>query len=53
LDKSVIRALAQKSAWAAQHENVFVLGPTGGALPLEPVVPEAGYFRRSDICQYR
>ena len=28
LDKSVIRALAQKSAWAAQHENVFVLGPT-------------------------
>ena len=29
LDKSVIRALAQKSAWAAQHENIFVLGPTG------------------------
>src|SRR5271169_3967789 len=29
LDKSVIRALAQKSAWTAQHENIFVLGPTG------------------------
>jgi DNA replication protein DnaC len=29
LDKSVIRALVQKSAWAEQHENVFVLGPTG------------------------
>jgi DNA replication protein DnaC len=29
LDKSVIRALAQKSPWAAQHENIFVLGPTG------------------------
>jgi DNA replication protein DnaC len=29
LDKSVIRALAQKSGWAANHENVFVLGPTG------------------------
>jgi DNA replication protein DnaC len=29
LDKSVIRALAQKSAWAVQHENIFVLGPTG------------------------
>src|SRR5437764_12875012 len=29
LDKSVIRALAQKSAWVAQHENIFVLGPTG------------------------
>ena len=29
LDKSVIRALAQNSAWAAQHENIFVLGPTG------------------------
>ena len=29
LDKSVIRALAQESAWAAKHENVFVLGPTG------------------------
>ena len=29
LDKSVIRAMAQKSAWAGQHENIFVLGPTG------------------------
>jgi DNA replication protein DnaC len=29
LDKSVIRALVQKSAWMAQHENIFVLGPTG------------------------
>ena len=29
LDKTVIRALAQKSAWAEQHENIFVLGPTG------------------------
>src|SRR5207248_3150721 len=29
LDKSVIRALAQKSAWVASHENIFVLGPTG------------------------
>jgi DNA replication protein DnaC len=24
----VIRALVQKSAWAQQHENIFVLGPT-------------------------
>src|SRR5579864_8253266 len=29
LDKSVIRALAQKSAWVQNHENIFVLGPTG------------------------
>jgi DNA replication protein DnaC len=29
LDKSVMRALAQQSAWAAKHENIFVLGPTG------------------------
>jgi DNA replication protein DnaC len=29
LDKSVIRALAQNSVWAANHENIFVLGPTG------------------------
>jgi DNA replication protein DnaC len=29
LDKSVIRALAQKSAWVVNHENIFVLGPTG------------------------
>ena len=29
LDKSVIRALAQQSAWVRAHENVFVLGPTG------------------------
>src|ERR1700676_1343605 len=30
LDKSVIRALVQESAWIGTHENVFVLGPTGG-----------------------
>ena len=29
LDKSVIRALAQESAWVQNHENIFVLGPTG------------------------
>jgi hypothetical protein len=29
LDKSVIRALTQESVWVAQHENVFVLEPTG------------------------
>ena len=29
LDKSVIRALAQDSGWARNHEHVFVLGPTG------------------------
>jgi DNA replication protein DnaC len=29
LDKSVIRALAQKSSWVEQHENIFVLGPRG------------------------
>src|SRR5438874_10735742 len=29
LDKSVIRALAQKSGWVVNHENIFVLGPTG------------------------
>jgi DNA replication protein DnaC len=29
LDRNVIRALTQKSDWVAQHENVFVLGPTG------------------------
>ena len=29
LDKSVIRALAQESAWVCKHEHVFILGPTG------------------------
>ena len=29
LDKSVIRALAQESGWVKNHENIFVLGPTG------------------------
>ena len=29
LDKSVVRGLAQDSAWVRNHENVFVLGPTG------------------------
>ena len=29
LDKGMIRNLTQKSAWVAQYEHVFVLGPTG------------------------
>ena len=29
LDKSVIRSLAQESAWVRNHEHIFVLGPTG------------------------
>jgi DNA replication protein DnaC len=29
LDKSVIRALAQESAWVRNHEHVFILDPTG------------------------
>lgn len=29
LDRSVLRALAQDSAWVKRHDNVFVLGPTG------------------------
>ena len=28
LSKSVIRALAQDSAWVKNHEHIFVLGPT-------------------------
>jgi DNA replication protein DnaC len=29
LDKSVMRALAQESAWVRNHDHIFVLGPTG------------------------
>jgi DNA replication protein DnaC len=29
LDKGVMRALTQESAWVRNHENIFVLGPTG------------------------
>jgi DNA replication protein DnaC len=29
LDKNVVRALAQDSAWARNHKNIFVIGPTG------------------------
>lgn len=29
LDKAVIRALAQESAWVRNQENIFVIGPTG------------------------
>jgi DNA replication protein DnaC len=29
LDKSVIRGLAQESVWVRNHENIFILGPTG------------------------
>jgi len=29
LDKALMRSLTAESAWVAQHENVFVCGPTG------------------------
>ena len=29
LDKTVVRALARDSSWVRNHENIFVLGPTG------------------------
>ena len=29
LDKGMLRALAQESAWVQRHENIFVVGPTG------------------------
>jgi DNA replication protein DnaC len=29
LDKSVVRSLTQESAWVRNHDNIFVLGPTG------------------------
>jgi DNA replication protein DnaC len=29
LDRSGLRALTQNSAWVRQHQNVFLLGPTG------------------------
>lgn len=29
LDRALIRFLAQSSAWVGQHQNVFLIGPTG------------------------
>jgi DNA replication protein DnaC len=29
LDKTVMRVLAQQSRWVRNHDNIFVLGPTG------------------------
>lgn len=29
LDKSLVRSLAADSDWVRQHENIFILGPTG------------------------
>jgi DNA replication protein DnaC len=29
LDKSTMRSLTQESAWVRNHDNIFVLGPTG------------------------
>jgi DNA replication protein DnaC len=29
LDRTVVRALAKDSVWVRNHENIFVLGPTG------------------------
>jgi hypothetical protein len=36
LSKSVIRGLAQDSAWVKNHEHIFVLGPTGVPTRLRP-----------------
>jgi DNA replication protein DnaC len=29
IDKGMVRALAQESAWVQRHENLFIVGPTG------------------------
>lgn len=29
IDKAMVRALAQESAWVQRHENLFIVGPTG------------------------
>jgi DNA replication protein DnaC len=29
LDRALVRSLAQTSAWVGQHQNVFLIGPTG------------------------
>jgi len=29
LDRALVRSLAQSSAWVGQHQNVFLIGPTG------------------------
>jgi DNA replication protein DnaC len=29
LDRALVRSLAQGSAWVGQHQNVFLIGPTG------------------------
>jgi len=29
LDRQVVRSLAQESAWVREHQNLFVIGPTG------------------------
>jgi DNA replication protein DnaC len=29
LDRTLVRSLAQTSAWVGQHQNIFLLGPTG------------------------
>ena len=36
LEKSVIRGLAKDSQWVQNHENLFVLGPTGVGKALSP-----------------
>jgi DNA replication protein DnaC len=29
IDKTMVRTLAQESAWVGRHENIFIVGPTG------------------------
>src|SRR5712692_7945400 len=55
LDKSVIRALAQKSAWVEQHENIFVLGPTAQSRVCTVPTESAGpvYAGCAQGCQNR
>src|SRR5439155_1223681 len=46
LNRSVMRALAQESAWVANHEHIFVLGPPGtnrSEIPHWPTASSTGW----------
>ena len=50
LEKSVVRGLTKESTWVRNHENIFVLGPTGVGQELYRLRPGTEGVPRRALC---